>query len=216
MEMYKAIKEIEKDLISRSYIKEPKDINLHLSSRFDQYGLKFDSELQEADIKRRIIRTSIDNRKAIEMSKKIRANNAKKDINNTNKAINNIETKKAKRKYKAKRGKDIFVINLKNNSSRFYNSYREVSRKFGINYGNLTGRYLKEEKYYFKRKGIVLIRCQEGDNKVLLQNIDEVIRIAKEIYHKENESKFVDKMNPLEAIDLAVKIVEERLKNENR
>lgn len=206
MYSYKAIKEIEKDLISRSYIKEPKDINLHLNSRFDQYGLKFDSELQEADIKRRIIRASIDNRKAIEMRKKVKANNENKVIDN----------RKTKRKCKAKRGKDIFVINLKNNSSRFYNSYREVSRKFGINYGNLTGRYLKEEKYYFKRKGIVLIRCQEGDNKVLLQNIDEVIRIAKEIYQKENESKFVDKINPLEAVKLAEQIVEERLKNKNR
>lgn len=210
MEMYKAIKEIEKDLINRSYIKEPKDINLHLNSRFDQYCLTFDDELQESDVKRRIIRAVIDNRKAIEISKKIRNNNAKKDINNTNKVINNIQTKKAKRKCKA--GKDIFVINLKNNSSKFYSSYREVSRKFGINYGNLTGRYLKEEKYYFKRKGIILIRCQEGDNKVLLQNLDEVLKVAKEIYEKENKSKVVDKINPLEAVKLAEQIVEEKLK----
>lgn len=215
MEMYKAIKEIEKDLISRRYIKEPKDINLHLSSRFDQYCLTFNDELQEADIKRRIIRAVIDNRKATEMRKKFKANNKNKVINNENKATNN-KLKKTKRKCKAKSGKDIFVIDFKKGNSRFYNSYKAVSKKFEINYQNLIKKYLKEEKYYMKQKGIVLIRCQEGDNKLLLENLDEVIKISREIYEKENKSKYVDKINPLEAVKLAEQIVEERLKNENR
>lgn len=215
MYSYKAIKEIEKDLISRSYIKEPKDINLHLDSRFNQYNINFDNELHEADVKRRIIRAVIDNRKAVEMRKNFKANNKNKVINNENKATNN-KLKKTKRKCKAKSGKDIFVIDLKKGNSRFYNSYKEVAKKFEINYQNLIKKYLKEEKYYMKQKGIVLIRCQEGDNKLLLENLDEVIKVSREIYEKENKSKYVDKINPLEAVKLAEQIVKERLKNENR
>lgn len=210
MEMYKAIKEIENDLLRRSYIKDPKDINLHLNSRFDQYGLDFDSELQESDVKRRIIREVINNRKVAEIRKKIKSNNENRDIDNKDKKNTSKNTKR--KKCKSKTGKKILIVDFNTFKKKTFISHAEAAKKFKIDNNKISLHMREKDIYYMNNKKLLLVKAEEGVNEIILQHIDEIVEIARDIYEKENKSKYTDKISLQEAVDLAVRIVEEREK----
>lgn len=51
---------------------------------------------------------------------------------------------------------------------------------------------------------------------MIIEHLEEIVENAKELYEVENKCAYTGKMNMREAIDMAIKITEERIKNEYR
>ena len=70
--MYEAVKEITNDLIKKKYIKNEKDIALHVDSKLDQYCFRFSNLKQRENLKQSIIENALKGRLEVKKPKVVR------------------------------------------------------------------------------------------------------------------------------------------------
>lgn len=194
--MYEVVKEITNELAKRKYIKEPKDLMLHVDSQLDKYCFKFSSELQKEELKKSIIENAIKQREK--------------------KVIAQIE-KKAHVKKSRREGRSFIVVDFcKNGKIHSYNSLEEGCKKLNLD-PSRVGEFLRGEAYYYlPRKRKWIINTHQEENEMIIEHLEEIVENAREIYETENKCEYTDRIKMREAIDMAIKITEERIKNEYR
>ena len=192
--MYEAVKEITNDLIKKKYIKSEKDIALHVDSKLDQYCFRFSNPIQRENLKQSIIENALKGRLEVKKPKVVR-----------------------NRKKSRREGRSFIVVDFcKKGKIHSYNSLAEGCRELKLDQSRV-GDFLRGENYYYlprKRKWIINTDMEE--NEVIIENLDEIVENARELYEVENKCEYTGKMNMREAIDMAIKITEERIKNEYR
>ena len=192
--MYEAVKEITNDLIKKKYIKSEKDIALHVDSKLDQYCFRFSNPIQRENLKQSIIENALKGRLKVKKPKVVR-----------------------NRKKSRREGRSFIVVDFcKKGKIHSYNSLAEGCRELKLDQSRV-GDFLRGENYYYlprKRKWIINTDMEE--NEVIIENLEEIVENAKELYEVENKCAYTGKMNMREAIDMAIKITEERIKNEYR
>lgn len=192
--MYEAVKEITNELVKRKYIKEPKDLMLHVDSQLDKYCFRFSSPIQRENLKQSIIENALKGRLEVKKPKVVR-----------------------NRKKSRREGRSFIVVDFcKKGKIHSYNSLAEGCRELKLDQSRV-GDFLRGENYYYlprKRKWIINTDMEE--NEVIIENLEEIVENAKELYEVENKCAYTGKMNMREAIDMAIKITEERIKNEYR
>ncbi|MGQ4525696.1 hypothetical protein ACSSOE_10870 [Intestinibacter bartlettii] len=192
--MYEAVKEITNDLIKKKYIKSEKDIALHVDSKLDQYCFRFSNPIQRENLKQSIIENALKGRLEVKKPKVVR-----------------------NRKKSRREGRSFIVVDFcKKGKIHSYNSLAEGCRELKLDQSRV-GDFLRGENYYYlprKRKWIINTDMEE--NEVIIENLEEIVENARELYEVENKCEYTGKMNMREAIDMAIKITEERIKNEYR
>lgn len=192
--MYEAVKEITNDLIKKKYIKSEKDIALHVDSKLDQYCFRFSNPIQRENLKQSIIENALKGRLEVKKPKVVR-----------------------NRKKSRREGRSFIVVDFcKKGKIHSYNSLAEGCRELKL-YQSRVGDFLRGENYYYlprKRKWIINTDMEE--NEVIIEHLEEIVENARELYEVENKCEYTGKMNMREAIDMAIKITEERIKNEYR
>lgn len=192
--MYEAVKEITNDLIKKKYIKSEKDIALHVDSKLDQYCFRFSNPIQRENLKQNIIENALKGRLEVKKPKVVR-----------------------NRKKSRREGRSFIVVDFcKKGKIHSYNSLAEGCRELKLDQSRV-GDFLRGENYYYlprKRKWIINTDMEE--NEVIIEHLEEIVENAKELYEVENKCEYTGKMNMREAIDMAIKITEERIKNEYR
>lgn len=192
--MYEAVKEITNDLIKKKYIKSEKDIALHVDSKLDQYCFRFSNPIQRENLKQSIIENALKGRLEVKKPKVVR------------------NRKKARRE-----GRSFIVVDFcKKGKIHSYNSLAEGCRELKLDQSRV-GDFLRGENYYYlprKRKWIINTDMEE--NEVIIEHLEEIVENARELYEVENKCEYTGKMNMREAIDMAIKITEEKIKNEYR
>lgn len=192
--MYEAVKEITNDLIKKKYIKSEKDIALHVDSKLDQYCFRFSNPIQRENLKQSIIENALKGRLEVKKPKVVR-----------------------NRKKSRREGRSFIVVDFcKKGKIHSYNSLAEGCRELKLDQSRV-GDFLRGENYYYlprKRKWIINTDMEE--NEVIIEHLEEIVENAKELYEVENKCAYTGKMNMREAIDMAIKITEERIKNEYR
>ena len=165
--MYEAVKEITNELVKRKYIKEPKDLMLHVDSQLDKYCFKFSSELQKEELKKSIIENAIKERE-----KNVIAQIEKK-----------TQVKKSRRE-----GRSFIVVNFcKNGKIHSYNSLAEGCKKMKLD-PSRVGEFLRgEDHYYLPRKKKWIINTDMEENEVIIEHLEEIVENAREIYETENK-----------------------------
>lgn len=192
--MYEAVKEITNDLIKKRYIKSEKDIALHVDSKLDQYCFRFSNPIQRENLKQNIIENALKGRMEVKKPKVVR----------------NI--KKSRRE-----GRSFIVVDFcKNGKIHSYNSLAEGCKKMKLD-PSRVGEFLRgEDHYYLPRKKKWIINTDMEENEVIIEHLEEIVENAREIYETENKCEYTGKINMREAIEMAIKIQEEKLKNEYR
>lgn len=192
--MYEAVKEITNDLIKKKYIKSEKDIALHVDSKLDQYCFRFSNPIQRENLKQNIIENALKGRLEVKKPKVVR-----------------------NRKKSRREGRSFIVVDFcKKGKIHSYNSLAEGCRELKLDQSRV-GDFLRGENYYYlprKRKWIINTDMEE--NEVIIEHLEEIVENARELYEVENKCEYTGKMNIREAIDMAIKITEERIKNEYR
>ena len=192
--MYEAVKEITNELIKKKYIKSEKDIALHVDSKLDQYCFRFSNPIQRENLKQSIIENALKGRLEVKKPKVVR-----------------------NRKKSRREGRSFIVVDFcKKGKIHSYNSLAEGCRELKLDQSRV-GDFLRGENYYYlprKRKWIINTDMEE--NEVIIENLEEIVENARELYEVENKCEYTGKMNMREAIDMAIKITEERIKNEYR
>ena len=192
--MYEAVKEITNDLIKKKYIKSEKDIALHVDSKLDQYCFRFSNPIQRENLKQSIIENALKGRLEVKKPKVVR-----------------------NRKKSRREGRSFIAVDFcKKGKIHSYNSLAEGCRELKLDQSRV-GDFLRGENYYYlprKRKWIINTDMEE--NEVIIENLEEIVENARELYEVENKCEYTGKMNMREAIDMAIKITEERIKNEYR
>lgn len=192
--MYEAVKEITNDLIKKKYIKSEKDIALHVDSKLDQYCFRFSNPIQRENLKQSIIENALKGRLEVKKPKVVR-----------------------NRKKSRREGRSFIVVDFcKKGKIHSYNSLAEGCRELKLDQSRV-GDFLRGENYYYlprKRKWIINTDMEE--NEVIIENLEEIVENARELYEVENKCEYTGKMKMREAIDMAIKITEERIKNEYR
>lgn len=192
--MYEAVKEITNDLIKKKYIKSEKDIALHVDSKLDQYCFRFSNPIQRENLKQSIIENALKGRLEVKKPKVVR-----------------------NRKKSRREGRSFIVVDFcKKGKIHSYNSLAEGCRELKLDQSRV-GDFLRGENYYYlprKRKWIINTDMEE--NEVIIEHLEEIVENARELYEVENKCEYTGKMNMREAIDMAIKITEERIKNEYR
>ena len=192
--MYEAVKEITNDLIKKKYIKSEKDIALHVDSKLDQYCFRFSNPIQRENLKQSIIENALKGRLEVKKPKVVR-----------------------NRKKSRREGRSFIVVDFcKKGKIHSYNSLAEGCRELKLDQSRV-GDFLRGENYYYlprKRKWIINTDMEE--NEVIIENLEEIVENARELYEVENKCEYTGKMNMREAIEMAIKITEERIKNEYR
>lgn len=192
--MYEAVKEITNDLIKKKYIKSEKDIALHVDSKLDQYCFRFSNPIQRENLKQNIIENALKGRSEVKKPKVVR-----------------------NRKKSRREGRSFIVVDFcKKGKIHSYNSLAEGCRELKLDQSRV-GDFLRGENYYYlprKRKWIINTDMEE--NEVIIEHLEEIVENARELYEVENKCEYTGKMNMREAIDMAIKIQEEKLKNEYR
>ena len=192
--MYEAVKEITNDLIKKKYIKSEKDIALHVDSKLDQYCFRFSNPIQRENLKQNIIENALKGRLEVKKPKVVR-----------------------NRKKSRREGRSFIVVDFcKKGKIHSYNSLAEGCRELKLDQSRV-GDFLRGENYYYlprKRKWIINTDMEE--NEVIIEHLEEIVENARELYEVENKCEYTGKMNMRGAIDMAIKITEERIKNEYR
>lgn len=192
--MYEAVKEITNDLIKKKYIKSEKDIALHVDSKLDQYCFRFSNPIQRENLKQNIIENALKGRLEVKKPKVVR-----------------------NRKKSRREGRSFIVVDFcKKGKIHSYNSLAEGCRELKLDQSRV-GDFLRGENYYYlprKRKWIINTDMEE--NEVIIEHLEEIVENARELYEVENKCEYTGEMNMREAIDMAIKITEERIKNEYR
>lgn len=192
--MYEAVKEITNELVKRKYIKEPKDLMLHVDSQLDKYCFRFSSPIQRENLKQSIIENALKGRLEVKKPKVVR-----------------------NRKKSRREGRSFIVVDFcKKGKIHSYNSLAEGCKKMKLD-PSRVGEFLRgEDHYYLPRKKKWIINTDMEENEVIIEHLEEIVENAREIYETENKCEYTGKMNMREAIDMAIKITEERIKNEYR
>lgn len=192
--MYEAVKEITNDLIKKKYIKSEKDIALHVDSKLDQYCFRFSNPIQRENLKQNIIENALKGRLEVKKPKVVR-----------------------NRKKSRREGRSFIVVDFcKNGKIHSYNSLAEGCKKLKLD-PSRVGEFLRGEAYYYlPRKKKWIINTDMEENEVIIENLEEIVENARELYEVENKCEYTGKMNMREAIDMAIKITEEKIKNEYR
>ena len=131
--MYEAVKEITGDLIKKRYIKNDKDLNLHIESKLDQYCFKFENKSQRESLKKHIIENALKEREEIDKAKL-----EKQDI----------KTKKSRRE-----GKSFIAVDFcKEGEIHSYKTLTEGCKKMKLD-PSRVGEFLRNNnEYYLPRK----------------------------------------------------------------
>ncbi len=192
--MYEAVKEITNDLIKKKYIKNEKDIALHVDSKLDQYCFRFSNLKQRENLKQSIIENALKGR--LEVKKPTVVRNRKKS---------------------RREGRSFIVVDFcKKGKIHSYNSLAEGCKELKLDPSRIGDFLRGEDYYYLPRKRKWIINTDMEENEVIIEHLEEIVENAKELYEVENKCAYTGKMNMREAIDMAIKITEERIKNEYR
>lgn len=192
--MYEAVKEITNDLIKKKYIKSEKDIALHVDSKLDQYCFRFSNPIQRENLKQNIIENALKGRLEVKKPKVVR-----------------------NRKKSRREGRSFIVVDFcKKGKIHSYNSLAEGCKKLKLDPSRIGDFLRGEDYYYLPRKRKWIINTDMEENEVIIEHLEEIVENAKELYEVENKCAYTGKMNMREAIDMAIKITEERIKNEYR
>lgn len=192
--MYEAVKEITENLAKRKYIKESKDLMLHVDSQLDKYCFSFTNPVQKEELKKRIIQDAL----------KVREEKYK------------IERKVKVKKSRREGQKFIIVDFCKNGKIHAYKTLAEGCKNIKLDLNRIKDFLRGEDHYYLPRKKKWIINTDMEENEVIIEHLEEIVENAREIYETENKCEYTGKMNMREAIDMAIKITEERIKNEYR
>jgi hypothetical protein len=192
--MYEAVKEITNDLIKKKYIKNEKDIALHVDSKLDQYCFRFSNLKQRENLKQSIIENALKGRLEVKKPKVVR-----------------------NRKKSRREGRSFIVVDFcKKGKIHSYNSLAEGCKELKLDPSRIGDFLRGEDYYYLPRKRKWIINTDMEENEVIIEHLEEIVENAKELYEVENKCAYTGKMNMREAIDMAIKITEERIKNEYR
>ena len=192
--MYEAVKEITNDLIKKKYIKNEKDIALHVDSKLDQYCFRFSNLKQRENLKQSIIENALKGRLEVKKPKVVR-----------------------NRKKSRREGRSFIVVDFcKKGKIHSYNSLAEGCKELKLDPSRIGDFLRGEDYYYLPRKRKWIINTDMEENEVIIEHLEEIVENAKEVYEVENKCAYTGKMNMREAIDMAIKITEERIKNEYR
>ena len=192
--MYEAVKEITNDLIKKKYIKNEKDIALHVDSKLDQYCFRFSNLKQRENLKQSIIENALKGRLEVKKPKVVR-----------------------NRKKSRREGRSFRVVDFcKKGKIHSYNSLAEGCKELKLDPSRIGDFLRGEDYYYLPRKRKWIINTDMEENEVIIEHLEEIVENAKELYEVENKCAYTGKMNMREAIDMAIKITEERIKNEYR
>ena len=189
--MYEAVKEITNDLIKKKYIKNEKDIALHVDSKLDQYCFRFSNLKQRENLKQSIIENALKGRLEVKKPKVVR-----------------------NRKKSRREGRSFIVVDFcKKGKIHSYNSLAEGCKELKLDPSRIGDFLRGEDYYYLPRKRKWIINTDMEENEVIIEHL---VKNARELYEVENKCEYTGKMNMREAIDMAIKIQEEKLKNEYR
>lgn len=192
--MYEAVKEITNELVKRKYIKEPKDLMLHVDSQLDKYCFRFSSPIQRENLKQSIIENALKGRLEVKKPKVVR-----------------------NRKKSRREGRSFIVVDFcKKGKIHSYNSLAEGCKELKLDPSRIGDFLRGEDYYYLPRKRKWIINTDMEENEVIIEHLEEIVKNARELYEVENKCEYTGKMNMREAIDMAIKIQEEKLKNEYR
>lgn len=192
--MYEAVKEITNDLIKKKYIKSEKDIALHVDSKLDQYCFRFSNPIQRENLKQSIIENALKGRLEVKKPKVVR-----------------------NRKKSRREGRSFIVVDFcKKGKIHSYNSLAEGRKELKLDPSRIGDFLRGEDYYYLPRKRKWIINTDMEENEVIIEHLEEIVENARELYEVENKCAYTGKMNMREAIDMAIKITEERIKNEYR
>ena len=192
--MYEAVKEITNDLIKKKYIKSEKDIALHVDSKLDQYCFRFSNPIQRENLKQSIIENALKGRLEVKKPKVVR-----------------------NRKKSRREGRTFIVVDFcKKGKIHSYNSLAEGCKELKLDPSRIGDFLRGEDYYYLPRKRKWIINTDMEENEVIIEHLEEIVKNARELYEVENKCEYTGKMNMREAIDMAIKIQEEKLKNEYR
>lgn len=192
--MYEAVKEITNDLIKKRYIKSEKDIALHVDSKLDQYCFRFSNPIQRENLKQNIIENALKGRMEVKKPKVVR-----------------------NRKKSRREGRSFIVVDFcKKGKIHSYNSLAEGCKELKLDPSRIGDFLRGEDYYYLPRKRKWIINTDMEENEVIIEHLEEIVENARELYEVENKCAYTGKMNMREAIDMAIKITEERIKNEYR
>lgn len=192
--MYEAVKEITNDLIKKKYIKNEKDIALHVDSKLDQYCFRFSNLKQRENLKQSIIENALKGRLEVKKPKVVR---------------NRKKSRREERSF-------IVVDFCKKGKIHSYNSLAEGCKELKLDPSRIGDFLRGEDYYYLPRKRKWIINTDMEENEVIIEHLEEIVENARELYEVENKCEYTGKMNMREAIDMAIKIAEERIKNEYR
>lgn len=192
--MYEAVKEITNDLIKKKYIKSEKDIALHVDSKLDQYCFRFSNPIQRENLKQSIIENALKGRLEVKKPKVVR-----------------------NRKKSRREGRSFIVVDFcKKGKIHSYNSLAEGCKELKLDPSRI-GNFLRgEDHYYLPRKKKWIINTDMEENEMIIEHLEEIVENAREIYETENKCEYTGKMNMRKAIEMAIKIQEEKIKNEYR
>ena len=193
--MYEAIKEITGDLIKKRYIKNDKDLNLHIESKLDQYCFKLENKSQRESLKKHIIENALKEREEIDKAKL-----EKQDI----------KTKKSRRE-----GKSFIAVDFcKEGEIHSYKTLTEGCKKMKLD-PSRVGEFLRNNnEYYLPRKRKWIINKDNEENEMIIEHLEEIVQNAKELYEIENKCGYTYKLTIREAIQMAIKLKQEEIKNE--
>ena len=192
--MYEAVKEITNDLIKKKYIKSEKDIALHVDSKLDQYCFRFSNPIQRENLKQSIIENALKGRLEVKKPKVVR-----------------------NRKKSRREGRSFIVVDFcKKGKIHSYNSLAEGCKELKLGPSRIGDFLRGEDYYYLPRKRKWIINTDMEENEVIIEHLEEIVENARELYEVENKCAYTGKINMREAIDMAIKITEERIKNEYR
>lgn len=190
--MYEAVKEITNDLIKKKYIKSEKDIALHVDSKLDQYCFRFSNPIQRENLKQSIIENALKGRLEVKKPKVVR-----------------------NRKKSRKEGKSFIVVDFcKEGKIHSYKTLTEGCKKMKLD-PSRVGEFLRNNnEYYLPRKRKWIINKDNEENEMIIEHLEEIVQNAKELYEIENKCGYTYKLTIRKAIQMAIKLKQEEIKNE--
>lgn len=190
--MYEAVKEITNDLIKKKYIKSEKDIALHVDSKLDQYCFRFSNPIQRENLKQSIIENALKGRLEVKKPKVVR-----------------------NRKKSRREGRSFIVVDFcKKGKIHSYNSLAEGCKELKLDPSRIGDFLRGEDYYYLPRKRKWIINKDNEENEMIIEHLEEIVQNAKELYEIENKCGYTYKLTIREAIQMAIKLKQEEIKNE--
>lgn len=78
-----------------------------------------------------------------------------------------------------------------------------------------VGEFLRNNnEYYLPRKRKWIINKDNEENEMIIEHLEEIVQNAKELYEIENKCGYTYKLTIRKAIQMAIKLKQEEIKNE--